>query len=74
MIEGDSPLRLNGADTDTDAEMTDIMAQEESATRVRLLALPKFCETGELVRVDSETLEAEVVRFGVFEKSREGDR
>ncbi|RJE22965.1 DNA polymerase [Aspergillus sclerotialis] len=74
VIEGDSPLRLNGADADTDAEMTDIMAQEESATKVRLLALPKFCETGELVLVDSETLEPEVVRFGVFEKSRKEDR
>ena len=71
MIEGDSPLRLNGTDTDMDAEMTDIMAQEESATRVRLLALPKFRDTGELVLVDSETLEVEVVKFGVFEKSED---
>ena len=54
-----------------DAEMTDIMAQEESATRVRLLALPKFRDTGELVLVDSETLEVEVVKFGVFEKSED---
>ena len=32
---------------------------------VRLIALPKFSETGELVLLDSETLEVEVVRFKV---------
>ncbi|KAL1958720.1 hypothetical protein VTO42DRAFT_3839 [Malbranchea cinnamomea] len=36
----------------------------EKDTRVRLLALPKFSETGELVLLDSETLEVEIVRFG----------
>ena len=32
---------------------------------VRLIAVPKFSETGELVLVDSETLEASVVKFKV---------
>lgn len=61
MVEGDFPLRLNGADTD--------MADADEATaspRVRLLTIPKFSETGELILVDSETLEVEVVRFGAF--------
>ena len=40
---------------------------EEHVARVRLLALPQFYETGELVLVDAETLEVEVVKFGVFE-------
>ena len=37
---------------------------------VRLIAVPKFAETGELVLVDTETLETEVVRIivGVGEK------
>lgn len=61
VVEGDFPLRLNGADTD--------MADADEATaspRVRLLTIPKFSETGELILVDSETLEVEVVRFGAF--------
>ncbi|KAG9245871.1 DNA polymeras-like protein subunit delta-2 [Calycina marina] len=33
--------------------------------KVRLIAVPRFSETGELVIVDSETLETEVVRFSV---------
>lgn len=33
---------------------------------VRLIALPKFRETGELVLLDAETLEPEVIRFSVF--------
>lgn len=32
---------------------------------VRLIAIPKFAETGEVVLVDVETLEVEVVRFKV---------
>lgn len=32
---------------------------------VRLIAVPKFAETGEIVLLDSETLEVEVVRFKV---------
>jgi DNA polymerase delta subunit 2 len=29
---------------------------------VRLISVPKFCDTGEVVLVDSETLEVEVLR------------
>lgn len=63
VIEGEIPLRLDGGAGD-DTEMTD--AADRSSARVRLLSLPKFGETGELVLVDTETLEVEVVRFGVF--------
>lgn len=34
--------------------------------RVRLLSVPRFRETGELVLVDAETLEVEVVQMGIF--------
>ncbi|KAJ5156728.1 hypothetical protein N7492_009531 [Penicillium capsulatum] len=61
VIEGDIPLPLNGGDT----EMTDA-AENTSVPRVRLLSLPRFTNNGELVLVDTETLEVEVVRFGVF--------
>ncbi|KAI9930983.1 hypothetical protein MW887_010638 [Aspergillus wentii] len=60
VIEGDSPLRLNGADT----EMSD--ADASLGPRVRLLSIPKFNETGELLLVDTETLEVEVIKFGAF--------
>ncbi|RMJ25162.1 hypothetical protein PHISP_03953 [Aspergillus sp. HF37] len=66
VVEGDSPLKLNG----TDAEMTDIM-ETTSGPRVRLLAIPRFHETGELLLVDSESLEVEVVRFGAFRGQEE---
>lgn len=33
---------------------------------VRLIAVPRFAETGEIVLVDSETLEVEKVRVEVF--------
>lgn len=33
---------------------------------VRLIAVPKFKETGEIVLLDAETLEPEVVKFEVF--------
>ncbi|EAU34482.1 conserved hypothetical protein [Aspergillus terreus NIH2624] len=61
VIEGDSPLRLNGGDT----EMTDA-DEDNSGPRVRLLSIPSFSKTGELVLVDAETLEVEVVKFGTF--------
>ncbi|KZN92958.1 DNA polymerase delta small subunit [Penicillium chrysogenum] len=64
-IEGDVPLRLDG-----DTEMTGT-ADGSDAARVRLLALPKFSETGELILVDTETLEVEVVKFGVFKGQEE---
>ena len=37
-----------------------------SVPQVRLLAIPTFSQTGELILVDSETLEVEVVTFGAF--------
>ena len=33
---------------------------------VRLIALPKFKETGELVLLDMDNLEVEIVKFEVF--------
>ncbi|KAJ5788337.1 DNA polymerase alpha/epsilon subunit B [Penicillium paradoxum] len=64
-IEGDVPLRLDG-----DTEMMDTDDSAEPA-RVRLLAIPKFNETGELILVDTETLEVEIVRFGIFKGQEE---
>jgi DNA polymerase delta subunit 2 len=46
-------------------------ADGSDTPRVRLLAIPKFSQTGELILVDSETLEVEVVRFGVFKGQEE---
>jgi DNA polymerase delta subunit 2 len=43
---------------------TAVIEGEEGQT-VRLIAVPRFCETGEVVLVDSETLEASVVQFTV---------
>ena len=62
MVEGESPLKLNGKDVDADTAMTD----DTSTQRVRVLSIPKFHETGELVLVDTESLEVEVVKFGAF--------
>lgn len=45
---------------------------EEQITRVRVITLPKFRETGEIVLVDAETLEVEVIKFATFEKNAEG--
>ncbi|KAF7586810.1 hypothetical protein BBP40_008328, partial [Aspergillus hancockii] len=61
VIEGDAPLKLNGADT----EMTGT-DDDASGPRVRLLSIPTFKTTGELVLVDAETLEVEVVKFGTY--------
>ncbi|KMQ42872.1 DNA polymerase delta subunit [Trichophyton violaceum] len=41
---------------------------EDSITKVRLIALPKFHETGEIVLLDTETLAIEVVKFGTVTK------
>ncbi|KAE8349526.1 DNA polymerase alpha/epsilon subunit B-domain-containing protein [Aspergillus coremiiformis] len=61
VIEGDAPLKLNGADT----EMTGT-DDSTSTPRVRLLSIPTFKDTGELVLVDIETLEVEVIKFGTY--------
>lgn len=47
-----------------DTEMTD--SSDPSVARVRLISIPKFNETGELILVDTENLEVEVIRFGTF--------
>ncbi|KAJ5895228.1 hypothetical protein N7495_006919 [Penicillium taxi] len=59
VIDGDISLRLDTGDT----EMT---GTGESSARVRLLTIPQFSKTGELILVDSETLEVEVIRFDTF--------
>ena len=35
---------------------------------VRLIAVPKFKETGEIVLLDTETLEVELVKFDIMEE------
>ncbi|KAL5044016.1 hypothetical protein BDW71DRAFT_108812 [Aspergillus fruticulosus] len=61
VVEGDLPLKLDGEDTEMGGT-----EQGAPIPTVRLISLPKFRETGELVLVDTETLEVEVVRFGAF--------
>ena len=56
-------MKLNATNADT--EMTDAMDQA-SSQHVRVVSIPKFHETGELVLVDTESLETEVIRFGAF--------
>lgn len=63
MVEGNSTFRLDGLD----AEMPDALEDDHLTTRVRVVAIPKFHHTGELVLVDTETLDVEVVKFQVFE-------
>lgn len=36
---------------------------------VRLIAVPKFKETGELVLLDTDTLDVEIVQFDIFDGS-----
>ncbi|KAJ5579937.1 uncharacterized protein N7459_005922 [Penicillium hispanicum] len=67
VIEGDIPLRLDGGDTD---KMD--TAGDASGVRVRLLSIPRFKDTGELILVDTETLEVEVIKFGIFAGKEEG--
>lgn len=59
VVESEPRFRLDGPDT----EMGN---SADEPTRVRLVSIPKFHETGELILVDSETLEVEVVKFQVF--------
>ncbi|KAB8203218.1 DNA polymerase alpha/epsilon subunit B-domain-containing protein [Aspergillus parasiticus] len=66
VIEGDAPLKLNGTDTEMTGTDDNI-----SGPRVRLLSIPTFKETGELVLVDAETLEVEVVKFGTYAGQQE---
>lgn len=41
--------------------------QGPAGQAVRLICVPKFSETGEIVLVDSDTLNAEVVKIALFE-------
>jgi DNA polymerase delta subunit 2 len=61
IIEGDAPLKLSGEDTEMGGT-----EEGSSYPTVRLVSIPKFRESGELVLVDTETLEVEVVKFGTF--------
>ena len=40
----------------------------EDGQAVRLIAVPRFDQTGELILVDSENLEVERVQIGLFDK------
>ncbi|KAF7718043.1 Uncharacterized protein PECH_002376 [Penicillium ucsense] len=60
VIEAEAPFRLDG-----DMEMKESDADTLNA-RVRILSIPRFKDTGELILVDTETLEVEVIRFGAF--------
>lgn len=44
---------------------------DEQTPRVRILTIPRFSETGELVLLDTETLEVEVVKFGTWQSVEE---
>lgn len=44
----------------------DMANDSNQGIRVRVITLPKFSETGELVLVDAESLEVEVVRFSAI--------
>ncbi|KAI2792280.1 hypothetical protein POX_b02317 [Penicillium oxalicum] len=65
VIEAHAPFQLDG-----DMEMKDSDASPPAA-RVRLLSIPRFKETGELILVDTESLEVEVIRFGTFASPEE---
>ncbi|KAL3465548.1 DNA polymerase alpha/epsilon subunit B-domain-containing protein [Aspergillus heterothallicus] len=60
IIEGYTPLKFGD---DTEMGGTD---EDTPVPFVRLVSIPKFRETGELVLVDTETLEVELVKFGTF--------
>ncbi|KAK2880022.1 hypothetical protein FQN49_000657 [Arthroderma sp. PD_2] len=49
-------------------------AGDEAFAKVRIIALPKFHETGEIVLLDAETLDVEVVKFGITEKASNVDK
>ncbi|KAI9883401.1 MAG: hypothetical protein M1823_004837 [Watsoniomyces obsoletus] len=61
-------------DDDDDAEMKDDNGEgrkgegdgKDEDGKVRLISLPRFKETGEMVLLDLETLEVELVKFDVF--------
>lgn len=44
---------------------------EYTSIKVKLIALSKFSEKGELLLLDTETLETEIVKFDIQEPSEE---
>ncbi len=42
----------------------------QNGQQVRLITIPRFHQTGELLLVDSETLEVEVVKFDVHDPNQ----
>lgn len=42
-----------------------MVIEGEAGQSVRLIAVPKFAETGTLVLIDAETLEVDTVQFDV---------
>ena len=48
-------------------ETTEI--EGEAGQRVRLVAVPRFKETGELVVIDLDTLNVDVVKFEIFDEA-----
>ncbi|KZZ95665.1 DNA polymerase alpha subunit B family protein [Ascosphaera apis ARSEF 7405] len=54
------------ADEDNDMDI-----DEYTSIKVKLIALSKFSEKGELLLLDTETLETEIVKFDIQEPSEE---
>lgn len=46
--------------------------QGPNGQQVRLIAIPKFHETGQIVVVDTETLEAEIVKIEIHNELQNG--
>jgi DNA polymerase delta subunit 2 len=46
------------------------LIEGQGGQTVRLIAVPRFAETGEIVLVDMETLEVERVTIGIFDDER----
>lgn len=66
VVEGSEPV----ARPENETEMVDtdnaIDETSKNNARVRLISLPRFRQTGELVLLDADTLDVEIVRFGAF--------
>ncbi|KAK2766719.1 hypothetical protein FQN54_006033 [Arachnomyces sp. PD_36] len=57
---------IEGSTHSSPDEDDDMSNDGDKGIRVRVISLPKFSQTGELVLVDAETLEVEVVKFSAF--------
>lgn len=51
----------------------EVNEDDEQSPRVRILTIPRFSETGELVLLDAETLEVEIVKFGTWQNVKKGE-